>query len=67
VDYDTGYIGELFLDLIFDLVGDDMSLADGLFSIDEEMEFHDPIESALAYDTGIDIFDGCIASYDDSD
>jgi hypothetical protein len=55
MDNDARYIGKSFFDIILDLMCDDMSLPNRLFSIDEEMELDNTIESTLADDTGIDI------------
>ncbi len=63
--HDTRYIGKYLLDLALHLMSDEMSLTDGLFSIDEEMQLDDTVESTLSDDTRIDIEDGFILSYDD--
>jgi hypothetical protein len=67
MDDDTRYIGKSFFNIILDLMCDDVSLPDSLFPIDKEMELDDTVESTLADDTGIDIENGWIRSYDSPD
>jgi len=55
--HNTSHIREVFLYVIFDLVCDEVSLADSLLSVDEDMELDDTVESTLARDTDIHILD----------
>lgn len=55
--HNTSHIREVFLYTILDLMCNKVSFADGLLSVDEDMELDDTVESTLARDTDIHILD----------
>jgi hypothetical protein len=67
MDDNIVYIFEVFFEFVLDLMCDQMPCPNGLLSIHEDMELNDTIESALAHDTSIDVFDVFIFGYDSSD
>ena len=65
--HNTSHIREVFLYIIFDLVRDEMSLANSLLSVNEDMELDDTVKSTLACDTKIHILYISIRRYRSAD
>ena len=65
--HDTSHIREVFLYVVFDLMRDQVTFANRLFSIHEKMEFDDTIESAFSSNATIHIFDTRILTDDGPD